>query len=136
MKRLMLLGFLLVSTLWMGGCALTQDEKSNLEKVLKQQVDSFVDNSVQGKWDAVYALTTRNLGTADKLKENLKKSLPDNATLTGGEIASMAWEDDKTAKVKINWAFRQANNTPGFSSETFVWVLRGGTWKYQGRALR
>ncbi len=136
MKRLIVLSFLLASTLWVGGCALTQDEKSNLEKVLKQQVDSFVENSVQGKWDAVYALTTGSLGNADKLKANLKKSLPDNSVLTGGDIASMAWEDDKTAKVKINWAFRQANNAAGFSSETFVWVLKGGTWKYQGRALR
>jgi hypothetical protein len=136
MKRFILFSFLVASVLWMGGCALTQDQKSNLEKVLKQQVDSFVDNSVQGKWDAVYALTTGSFGAADKLRENLKKTLPDNSALTGGDIASMAWEDDSTAKVKINWAFRLANNSTGFSSETYVWVLKGSNWKYKGRALR
>jgi hypothetical protein len=121
--------------MWINGCALTPEQKSDLEKTLKAEVDSFIENSVQGKWDAVYALTTKNLGSAGKLKDNLKKTFPDDGVLTGGEIASMAWEDDKTAKVKINWAFRQGN-VSGFSSETFVWILKGDSWKYEGRALR
>jgi len=135
MKKIILLGLMLMGVIGVNGCALTADQKSSLEKVLKANVDSFIEDAVQGKWDEVYALTTGKLQTAENLKENLKKSLPDNSTLTGGEVASMAWEDDKTAKVKINWAFR-AGSTAGFSSETFVWTLRGGNWKYEGRAIR
>jgi len=119
----------------MGGCALTAEQKSNLEKTLRQEVESFIDNSVQSHWDTVYGLTNGALGSPNKLKENLRKSLPEDGVLTGGEITSMAWEDDKTAKVKINWAFRQGGAL-GFSSETFVWTLKGTTWQYQGRALR
>jgi len=135
MKKNVLLGFLMACVLFAGGCALTQDQKDELAKTLKQEVDSFIDNTVQSHWDNVYAMTTGSLGSSGKLKENLQKSLPDGSVLTGGDIASMAWEDDKTAKVKINWAFRQGNVT-GFSSETFVWVLKGSTWQYLGRALR
>jgi hypothetical protein len=135
MKKIALFGFLAVFVLMTGGCALTQDQKDQLAQTLKQEVDSFIDNTVQSHWDNVYAMTTGSLGSSEKLKENLQKSLPDGSSLTGGDIASMAWEDDKTAKVKINWAFRQGNLT-GFSSETFVWVLKGSTWQYLGRALR
>jgi hypothetical protein len=135
MKRTVLLGFLMLSLLWTGGCALTPDQKEELAKTLKQEVDSFIDNSVQSHWDAVYALTTGSLGSSDKLKENLQKSLPDSSVLTGGDIVSMAWEDDKTAKVKITWDYRQGNTT-GFSSETFVWIRKGDNWQYLGRALR
>jgi hypothetical protein len=135
MKKIILLGLLLMGVVCINGCALTADQKSSLEKVLKSNVDGFVNDAVQGNWEAVFAITTGKLQTAEKLKENLKKSLPDNSALTGGEVASMAWEDDKTAKVKINWAFR-SGSTSGFSSETFVWVLKGGNWKYEGRAIR
>jgi len=135
MKRAVLFGLLLICISWLGGCALTPEQKSDLEKTLLQEVQSFIDNSVQSHWDAVYALTTGSLGSSDNLKANLQKSLPDNSTLTGGNVVFMAWEDDKTAKVKINWAFQQAGTT-GFSSETFVWVLKGAAWQYQGRALR
>jgi len=135
MKKTILLGFLLSCVWVMSGCALTQDQKDDLAKTLKQEVDSFIDNTVQSHWDNVYSMTTGSLGSSEKLKENLQKSLPDGSLLTGGDIASMAWEDDKTAKVKINWAFRQGNVT-GFSSETFVWILKGSTWQYLGRALR
>ncbi len=126
---------LFISLVWLGGCVLTTDQRADLEKSLKQQADSFVDDAVQGHWDKAYALTNGTFPNADKLRENLSKSLPDNGSLTGGDIVSMAWEDDKTAKVKINWVFRQGSSL-GYSSETFVWVLKGATWKYQGRALR
>jgi hypothetical protein len=135
MKKIFLLGFLAIFVLTMGGCALTQDQKDQLAQTLKQEVYSFIDNSVQSHWDNVYAMTTGSLGSSEKLRENLQKSLPDGCVLTGGDIASMAWEDDKTAKVKINWAFRQGN-VSGFSSETFVWILKGSTWQYLGRAIR
>jgi hypothetical protein len=135
MRKTALLGFLMMFVLMISGCALTQDQKDELAKTLKQEVDSFIDNSVQSHWDAVYALTTGSLGSSDKLKENLQKSLPDGSVLTGGDIVSMAWEDDKTAKVKVNWAYRQ-ENTAGYSSETFVWTRKGDSWQYLGRALR
>jgi hypothetical protein len=111
MKKTILWVFLLGCVGIMSGCALTQDQKDQLAQTLKQEVDSFIDNSVQSHWDNVYAMTTGSFGSSQKLKENLQKSLPDGSSLTGGDIASMAWEDDKTAKVKINWAFRQGNLT-------------------------
>src|ERR1700677_1487931 len=135
MKKALLLGFLLSCVFGVSGCSLTPEQKNELAKTLKQEVDSFIDNSVQSHWDAVYALTTGSLGSPDKLKENLQKSLPDGSVLTDGDIVSMAWEDDKTAKVKINWAYQQGT-VAGFSSETFVWILKGSTWQYLGRALR
>jgi hypothetical protein len=118
-----------------GGCALTPEQRAEYEKTLKAQVDGFVDDAVQGHWDKAFALSVGQYQTPDQLRTNLAKSLPDNASLVGGEVASMAWEDDKTAKVKLNWVFRQGSAL-GYSSETFVWVLKGATWKYQGRALR
>ncbi len=122
--------------IWLGGCALTPEQRSNLEKVLKQEVDSFTDDAVQGHWDQAYAMVNNGaFQNVDQFKANLAKSQPDGSSLISGEVVSMAWEDDKTAKVKINWQFRQGNTT-GFSSETYVWVLKSAVWKYQGRALR
>ena len=110
-------------------------EKDSLEKSLKQNVDDFITGSVQNHWDTVLRLTDGGFDGADSLRENLAKSWPERSTLTGGEVVTMAWLGDRTAKVKVNWAF-QTGSVMSYTSETFVWVLKGGTWKYQGLALR
>ncbi len=114
---------------------MSADEKAALERSLKENVDGFITGSVQNHWDTVLQLTDGSFEGSDGLKENLTKSWPENSTVTGGEIVSMSWQGEKTAKVKINWAF-QTGSAMSYTSETFVWVLKGGDWKYQGRALR
>ncbi len=129
-------GFVLLFCLALfSGCSLSPDDKVTLEQSLKQNVDTFINGAVQVRWDDAFRLTDGNFSSSDNLREQLTKSWPQDGVVTGGEIASMAWVNDKTAKVKVNWAF-QTGSVASFSSETFVWVLKGGSWKYLGRTLR
>ncbi len=114
---------------------MTPDEKVSREQALKQAVDNFTASAVQGNFTDMYRMTDGNYDNADSLKSALTKSWVQDATLTGGQIASMAWVNDSTAKVKLNWVF-QALSVQSHSSETFIWGWKGGVWKLKGRALR
>ena len=126
---------LLLTSLLLAGCSLSPEEKVGREQALKQTVDAFSQSIVQGKWDEVFKLSDGGFENSDKLKRLLMKSWAQDGTLTGGEIASMAWVSDTLAKVKLNWTF-QLGSVETFSSETFVWAWNGTAWKYKGRSLR
>ena len=117
------------------GCALSPEDKLDREQVLKQQAENFVASAVQGDWEGLFRMTDGSFDSVDKLKAHLTQPWDTAATLTGGSIASMAWVDDSTTKVKINWSFLEGS-IASYSSETFVWVWKDGTWKYKGRVLR
>ena len=130
--------WLVVLLLWfsfIAGCSLSSDEKLAREQNLKQSMDTFISSIVQGQWDQVFHLTDGSIENVDKLKSQIMNSWVPDASLTGGVIASMAWVTDKTAKVKVNWAF-QSESVQSFSSETYIFVWRDNVWKYKGRALR
>jgi len=135
--RWMRLGFALFlgSAVLLVGCSLSPEEKVAREQALKQSVDSFSQSVIQSHWDDVYSMCDGNIESADKLKGQLVKTWVQDATLTGAEIASMAWVTDSLAKVKLTWTF-QLGSVESFSSETFVWAWNGSAWKYRGRSLR
>jgi hypothetical protein len=135
MKRngLVFLAFILI--LLVVSCSITPDEKVSREESLKQNVENFTSWAVQGDFNDIYRLTDGTYDNADSLKAALMKSWAQDASLTGGQIASMAWVNDSTAKVKLNWVF-QAMSVRTYSSETFIWAWKGGAWKLRGRALR
>jgi hypothetical protein len=114
---------------------MTPEEKVSREQALKQAVDNFTNLAVQGDFTGMYRMTDGNYENADSLKNILTKSWVQDSTLTGGQIASMAWINDSTAKVKLNWVF-QAQSVQSHSSETFIWSWKGGNWKLKGRTLR
>lgn len=117
------------------GCSMTPEEKVSREQVLKQTVDQFTSLAVQGNFNDIYRMTDGAFDSSDSLRSALVKSWVQDGTLTGGQIASMSWVNDNTAKVKLNWVF-QAMSVQSYSSETFIWGWKGGTWKLKGRALR
>jgi len=135
LKRVTVKVLLLLGLAGLAGCAMSPEERMSRELSLKQTMDSFVAATVQGDWNTLYGFTDGDFESADQLKENLAKSWVQDATLTNGSIASMAWVNDRLAKVKLNWTF-QSGSVQSFSSETFVWVWRGNGWKYKGRTLR
>jgi hypothetical protein len=135
MKRLVNAILLLSVAVFLGGCSLSPDEKVSREQALKQAIDSFVANVVQSNWNDAYRLCDDSFPNADRLKTQITQSWVPDATLTSGEIASMAWVTDSTAKVKLTWTF-QSGSVQTFSNETFVWVWKGNNWKYRGRAIR
>jgi hypothetical protein len=135
MKPLNFVFFLFVGLGFLNGCSLAPDQKVAREQLLKQAIESFENSVVQGNWTDVFGQSDGSFDNADKLKTHLMKTWVQDATLTGGDIASMAWVNDTAAKVKINWAF-QSGSVQSFSSETFVWIWKGGGWKYAGRAVR
>jgi hypothetical protein len=130
--KLSVVGFLLFGFF---GCSLSPEEKVSREQALKQTVVTFADFVIQSNWSEVFRISAGDFDSSETIKNHLMKSWVQDATLTGGQIASMSWIDNKTAKVKLNWTF-QIGSVQSFSSETFVWVWKGGTWKYKGRALR
>src|SRR5580658_10374290 len=103
MKWLMKGFFLLTLAVFYGGCSLSPDEKASREQALKQTVDSFVANVIQADWNDAYRLTDGSFPNADRLKTQIMQSWVTDATLTNGDIASMAWVSDETAKVKLTW---------------------------------
>jgi hypothetical protein len=117
------------------GCSLSPEEKVAREQALKQSVDSFSDSVVQGRWDEAFKLSDGSFENQEKLKSHLMKPWVQDSTLTGGQIASMAWVSDSIAKVKLNWSF-QTGSVESYSSETFIWVWKGSNWRYSGRSLR
>ena len=133
-KRIVTL-LLLGSIAFLGGCSLSPDEKVAREQALKQTVDSFATAVVQGNWSAAYRLSDGSYPNADRMKQQITQSWVQDATLTNGDVASMAWVTDENAKVKLTWTF-QLGSVESFSSETFVWGWKGNGWKYKGRALR
>lgn len=135
MKRLALPVLLFGGMAFFAGCSLSPADKVAREQALQQAVLAFAAAVVQGNWPQAYASTDGTLGTSDQLKSQLTKSWVQDATLTNGDITSLAWVDDHTAKVKLAWSF-QAGSVQSFSNETFVWVWHGNGWKYKGRALR
>lgn len=126
---------LVLAAFFLTGCSLSPEEKVGRELLLKQAVEGFVSAAVELNWAEVYRLSDGSFDSSEKLKAHLMKSWVSDATLTGGDVAAMAWINDKTAKVKVNWAF-QNGSVQSTSSETFVWVWKGNAWKYKGRALR
>ncbi len=124
-----------ILVLGMVGCSISPEEKVGREQALKIMTENFANSVVQGNWSGVYGMTAGTFDSPEALESALKKSWVDGSTLTGGQIASMAWLNDKTAKVKLNWTF-QVGSVQSFSSETFVWAWKGNTWKLLGRALR
>ena len=135
MRKAGLVGLALGLLILAGGCSLSPEEKVAREQSLKQTVDNFTALATQGDFNGIYGMTDGNFDSADSLKTNLMKSWVQDATLTGGQIASMAWINDSTAKVKLNWIF-QAQSVQSHSSETFIWSFKGSTWKFKGRSLR
>jgi len=135
MKYLFQMSFLLVLCTLFMGCSLSSDEKEARVQVLKQSVENFIADAVQPNWEELFKLTDGSLENPEKLKNQIIKSWVPDATLTGGDIVSMAWVNDNTAKVKLTWSF-QAGSVQSFSNETFVWSWKGNGWKYRGRALR
>ena len=125
----------LISLVLLTGCSLSPEEKVTREQALKQAMDSFSDSVVQQRWDEAFKLSDGSFENVDKMKSHLMKPWVQDSTLTGGQIASMAWISDTIAKVKLNWTF-QTGSVESFSSETFVWVWKGNSWKYRGRSLR
>lgn len=125
----------LMTALFLSGCSLSPEEKMGREQSLKQTMESFVDSTVQSRWDEVFKMTDGSFDTQDKVKGQITKPWSQDATLTGGAIASLAWVTDKVAKVKLTWTF-QSGSVQSFSSDTFVWVWKGNGWKYKGRTLR
>ena len=134
MRSLLWILLLAVSAL-SAGCSLSPEEKVAREQALKQSVDSFSDSVVQGRWDEAFKLSDGNFENQEKLKGHLMRSWVQDSTLTGGQIASMAWISDSIAKVKLNWSF-QTGSVESYSSETFIWVWKGNNWRYSGRSLR
>jgi hypothetical protein len=132
-KFIVLMTFLGATCL--GGCSLSPDQRVAREQSLKQAAENFINSASQANWNDIYRMSDGSFESADKLKDSLVKSWVQDATLTGGVIASMAWVTDNIAKIKINWAF-QAGSVQSFSSETFIWGWDGNGWKYKGRALR
>ena len=135
MKRLVGGILLLSAVVLLGGCSLSPDEKVSREQALKQTVDSFVADVVQANWNDAYRISDGSFPNADRLKTQITQSWVNDATLTSGDIASMAWVTDETAKVKLTWTF-QLGSVQSYSNETFVWSWKGNGWKYRGRALR
>jgi hypothetical protein len=117
------------------GCSLSNEQRAEREKILKNNINSFKDAVIQGNWDTIYSFSDGSSGNSSGFKDQLTQTWVPNAVLTGGETASLAWVDDGTAKVKLVWAF-QAGGVGSFSAETFIWVWKDGAWKYHGRALR
>jgi hypothetical protein len=126
---------LLLSAFFSAGCALSPEDKVAREQALKQTVETFTESVVQSKWNDIYAMSDGSFDGAEKLKTHLTQTWVSDATLTTGQIASMAWINDGLAKVKLNWTF-QSGSVQSFSSETFSWIWKGNGWKYQGRVLR
>src|SRR5271157_3966226 len=114
MRRLFLVaaGLLLLG---MAGCSISPEEKMGREQALKLMTENFANLVVQGDWNGVYGMSAGTFDSADALKNALKKSWVEDATLTGGQIASMAWISNKIAKVKLNWTF-QVGSVQSFSS--------------------
>lgn len=135
MKKPVLFLLATVAVILLAGCSLSSDEKLAREKGLQQSVLAFVADVVQPNWQEAYRLTDGSLGGPDQLKNQLSQSWVQDATLTNGDVTSMAWVNDSTAKVKLTWSF-QAGSVETFSSETFLWIWKGDGWKYKGRALR
>ena len=125
----------LLSLVVLTGCSLSPDQKVGREVALKQAMESFVSTVVQSDWNSVYKMSDGSFDSANSLKANLMKTWVTDATLNGGEITSLAWINDSTSKVKLNWSF-QAGSVQSFSSETYVWVWTGDAWKYKSRTLR
>jgi hypothetical protein len=129
------LGIGFVFSLFLAGCSLSDTDKTTREQILQQQVNAFINEAVQSNWSGLFQLSDGSAGDAGSLQKKLKFSWPDGAVLSGADIASMAWVNEKTAKVKINWSF-QGQGAQSYSSETFIWIWRDGTWFYRGRAIR
>lgn len=133
--RFSLLPVVMVGLLLSVGCSLSPEDKVAREQSLKQSVDSFTDSVVQGRWDEAFKLSDGSFDNQEKLKSHLMNPWVQDSTLTGGQIASMAWVSDSIAKVKLNWSF-QTGSVESYSSETFIWVWKGNGWRYSGRSLR
>jgi hypothetical protein len=128
--------FLLIGALvLLAGCSLSPDEKVTREGVLKQQVTSFVNFSVQKDWEGLFRLTDGSFDNVDRFQSYMTQPWDSTAVLTGGNITSLAWVNDSTTKVKVNWIF-QDGSILSYSSETFVWVWKDDSWKLKGRTLR
>lgn len=119
----------------LAGCSMSPEERVERERALKASVEAFSMNAVQGRWDDIYKVTIGGFKDSNDLKEHLTKPWDQSTTLADGMVASMAWMDDGLAKVKVNWLF-QSGSVQSFSSETFVWIWKGGKWRYAGRTLR
>jgi hypothetical protein len=117
------------------GCSLSPDEKVSRVQVLKDQAQNFANLAVQKDWDGLFKLTDGSFDSSDKFQAYMTQPWDTTAVLTGGNITSLAWVNDTTTKVKINWIF-QEGSILSYSSETFVWVWKDDSWKLRGRTLR
>jgi hypothetical protein len=135
MKRTAALILLLAGFSWLAGCSLSPEEKVAREKNLKQNVEAFIACVVQPDWNGAFRLTDGSIPSADKLQKQITQSWVSGATLTGGQITSLAWINDDNARVRLTWTF-QSGSVESFSSEAFVWDWKGNAWKYRGRSLR
>lgn len=114
---------------------MSPEKRVEREQQLKKTSEDFVQSAVQKRWDEIFRVSDGAFESKDALKDHLMKPWNPDSALADGSIASMAWVDDGLAKVKVNWLF-QSGSVQSFSSETFVWVWKGGKWKYSGRTLR
>lgn len=127
--------FLLAAVAFLAGCGLSPEARVEREKALKGALEDFIRYSTQKDWNGIYGMSAGKFADWEKLKDHMTQPWNKDSRLTGGAIASMAWVNDGLAKVKINWSF-QSGSVQSVSSETFVWVWKGGAWKYHGRTLR
>lgn len=127
-------GLLAILTL-LTGCALSPAERANRAEVLKHRVRAFTDSTIQKDWDGLFKMTDGSFADSASFEAYMTQPWDAAAVLTGANITSLAWVNDSTTKVKINWIF-QEGAILSYSSETFVWVWKDSTWKLMGRVLR
>lgn len=132
MKRLLFLGLAMMLTV---GCSLAPAEKAKRADLLKDRAKSFIGAVQAGNFEELQRLSTGRFPNAQAMEQHLKQPWAAGPTLTQGALAAMSWVTDTTAKVKIVWTFQQGAQQ-SYSAETFVWVWKGGEWKYDGRSLR
>jgi hypothetical protein len=125
----------LAAVIFLAGCALTPEEKGKREEVLKNSARTFIGAVISNDFNSVYKLTTGRFSSPQALEEHLKQPWSVGPTLMLGTVASMAWVNDSTAKVKVVWTFQQGTQQ-SYSAETLLWVWKDGAWKYDGRTLR
>ncbi len=129
------IAFMMAAAVCVTACSLSPEQKEERIKQLKASTGGFIGAVISGNYADVQKYTTGRFDGAAALEQHLKQPWAVGPTLMLGTVASMAWVNDSTAKVKVVWTFQQGTQQ-SYSAETLLWVWKGGTWKYDGRTLR